>query len=87
MLRKQRHHIGGSAVTTLLPYCTAEAPLDEDQIIAVTDIAGSLKELVLLALRAKDGDEEELCRLEVALGNEYAVAGVVDFFSDEFEIQ
>lgn len=86
-LHKHRHHIGGNAVTTLLPYCTAEAPLDEDQIIAVTDVAGSLRELVLVALRAKDGDEEELNKLVGALGNKHAVAGVVDFFSDEFEVQ
>ncbi|KAF2626798.1 hypothetical protein BU25DRAFT_491736 [Macroventuria anomochaeta] len=84
---KQQETAAGSAVTTLLPYCTAEVPLNESQVIAVTDVAGSLKELVLLALRAKDGDEECVGRLEGALGSEQALAGIVDFFSDEFEIE
>lgn len=75
-----------SAVTTILPYCTADVPLSEEQVIAVTDVAGSLKELVLLALGAKSGDEECLSRLEGARSNEQAMASVVDFFSDEFEI-
>lgn len=84
---KQRKPATASAVTTLLPYCTAKVPLNEGQVIAVTDAAGSLKELVLLALGAKDGDEERLSRLESALGSEQTTADVVDFFSDEFEIE
>jgi len=75
-----------SAVTTLLPYCTAEAPLSNSQVIAITDVAGSLKELVLLALRIKAGDEESLRRIEGALGSEQVMAGLVDFFGDEFEV-
>jgi hypothetical protein len=85
---KQRKAATASAVTTLLPYCTAKVPLNDGQVIAVTDVAGSLKELVLLALGAKDGDEECLSRLEGALGSEQTVVtGIVHFFSDEFEIE
>ncbi|KAJ4992119.1 hypothetical protein SVAN01_02440 [Stagonosporopsis vannaccii] len=75
-----------SAVTALLPYCTVEAPLSNSQVIAVTDVVGSLQELVLLALRARAGDEEGLCRLENALGSEQVMAGLVEFFGDEFEV-
>lgn len=61
-------------------------PLNEGEVIAVTDIAGSLKELVLLALQAKDGDDQSVGRLDSALRSEAATAGVVDFFLDEFEM-
>lgn len=84
---KQPKAAAGSAVTTLLPYCTAGAPLNEGQVIAITDIAGSLQELALLALGAKDGDEECQRKLESALGSELASCNVLDFFSDEFEIE
>lgn len=84
--QKRQSEAVGSAVTSLLPYCTTEVPLSEEQVIAVTDIAGSLKELVLLALGAKDGDGECVSRLEGALGSEQATVGVVDFFSDEYEV-
>lgn len=75
-----------SNVTKLLPYCTVERPLDQSQVIAITDVVGSLKELTLLALAAKDGNQECIGRLNDALGNEQALSGVIDFFSDEFEI-
>lgn len=84
---KQHKPAVGSAATTLLPYCTADAPLNESQVIAVTDVAGSLKELVLLALGAKDGHEDCMLRLGSALGSEQALVGVVDFFSGEFELE
>ncbi|UPX11569.1 uncharacterized protein EKO05_0002168 [Ascochyta rabiei] len=61
--------------------------MNEEQVIAVTDVAGSLKELVLLILRAQDGNEECMSRLESALGGEQAAVGVLDFFSDEFAIE
>ena len=76
-----------SIVTKLLPHCTVERPLDESQVISLTDAAGSLQELVLLALGAKDGDEACLNVFLEALGSEQAVAGVVDFFCDEFEVE
>ena len=84
---KQQQAAATNAVTTLLPYCTADIPLNEGQVIALTDVAGSLKELVLLALGAKDGDNECTSRLEGALGSQQAVSSVLDFFSDEFEVE
>ena len=74
-------------MTKLLPHCTVERPLDESQVISLTDAAGSLQELVLLALGAKDGDEACLNVFLDALGSEQAVAGVMDFFCDEFEAE
>lgn len=61
--------------------------MDESQVISLTDAAGSLQELVLLALGAKDGDEACLNVLLEALGSEQAVAEVADFFCDEFEVE
>ena len=84
---KQHKPAPGSAVTMLLPYCTADTPLNGSQVIAITDVAGSLRELVLLALGAKDGDEECVHRLGSALGSEQAWEGVVEFFSGEFEVE
>ena len=70
----------------LLPHCTADSPLNETQVIALSDVAGSLRELVHLALGARDGDEACAGRLGSALGSGQAVCGVVDFFSGEFEV-
>lgn len=86
-LSKQQHLVAGSTATTLLPHCTVDIPLNEHQVIAITGVAKSMKELVLLALGAKDSGEECASRLEDALGSEQAAAGVVSFFSGEFEIQ
>lgn len=83
---KQHKAAASSAVTSLLPYCTAEVPLSNSQVIAITDVAGSLKELMLLALRAKAGDEGCASRLESALGSDQVTTGIVDFFSDEYEV-
>ncbi|KAJ4382899.1 hypothetical protein N0V86_002124 [Didymella sp. IMI 355093] len=47
----------------------------------------NLKELVLLALGAKAGDEDCMHRLGSALDSEQTVAGIVDFFSGEFEVE
>jgi hypothetical protein len=82
-----QHKTPESIVTKLLPHCTVERPLDESQVISLTDAAGSLQELVLLALGAKDGDEACLNIFADALGSEQAVAGVMDFFCDEFEVE
>lgn len=87
MPTKKQKASPNSAVTSLLPFCTVNKTLDDSQVIAVTDIAGSLKELALLALRAKDGDEESMSSLEGALGSEQGMTGVVDFFTDEFEME
>jgi hypothetical protein len=53
----------------------------------LTDVAGSLKELVLLALGAADGDEECFQMLKSAVDSQEAAAGVADFFSGEYEIE
>ena len=82
-----QHKTPESIVTKLLPYCTIERPLDESQIISLTDAAGSLQGLVLLALGAKDGDEACLNVFLDALGSDQAVSGVLDFFCDEFEVE
>ncbi|USP77238.1 hypothetical protein yc1106_04512 [Curvularia clavata] len=75
-----------TTVSTLLPYCTTEPPLSTTQVIALSDIVGSLRELVLLALAAAAGDAESMGRLEGALGRQGAVA-VVEFFEGEWEIE
>lgn len=73
-----------TAYHDLLPYCTAETPLNEQQVLGLSDVAGSLREVMLVALRAKT-DEEYARALAAAVGVD-AVQGVVDFFEDEFEI-
>lgn len=84
---KQQDPVAGSAATTLLPHCTVDIPLNKSQVIAVTGVAASLKELVVLTLGAKDGDEQCVSRLRGALGGEQAAAGILGFFSGEFEIE
>jgi hypothetical protein len=56
--------------------------LSQDQVIALSDVAGSLKEVVLLALSAAV-DEGAKEHLERAVGVE-AAAGIVDFWVDEW---
>jgi hypothetical protein len=73
-----------TAINDILPYCTAEMPLTQDQVIALSDIAGNLKEVMLLALQAKV-DEHVANELVRAVGPEVA-KGIVDFFGDEFEV-
>lgn len=76
----------GNTVRDLLPYCTTEPPLNEAQVIALSDVVGSLKELVLLALAAASGNVESTRRLECAVGGQ-AAANIVEFFVDEWEIE
>ena len=76
----------GTTVSTLLPYCTTEPPLNTVQVIALSDVVGSLRELVLLALSAASGDAESMGRLEGALGRQGAL-GVVEFFEEEWEVE
>ncbi|ENI01189.1 hypothetical protein COCC4DRAFT_148606 [Bipolaris maydis ATCC 48331] len=76
----------GNTVHDLLPYCTTEPPLNEAQVIALSDVVGSLRELVPLALAAAAGDKRSLRKLESAVGKRDAV-GVVEFFVDEWEIE
>lgn len=73
-----------NAVTDLLPYCTTETPLSEAQIIALSDLASSLKDVMLLAMQAKT-DERVAANLVRAVGPE-AAGGIVEFFTDEYEL-
>ncbi|EUC48756.1 hypothetical protein COCMIDRAFT_33830 [Bipolaris oryzae ATCC 44560] len=79
-------HPTGNTVRDLLPYCTTEPPLNEAQVIALSDVVGSLRELVPLALAAAAGDERSVRKLESAVGKRDAV-GVVEFFVDEWEVE
>jgi hypothetical protein len=73
-----------TAIIDILPYCTTETPLTEAQVIGMSDIAGNLKEVMLLALHARM-DERMATDLVGAVGPE-AASGIVEFFSDEFEV-
>jgi hypothetical protein len=75
----------GNAVNDLLPYCTTEPPLSQAQVIALSDVVGSLRELVVLALGAASDVAGCMEKLEGAVGLE-AAANVVEFFADEWEI-
>jgi hypothetical protein len=75
-----------STVTTLLPYCTTGPPLQQDQVIALSDIVGSLRELVLLVRGAATGDAKCEEKLVGAVGTETA-SNIVGFFADEWEIE
>lgn len=73
-------------MSELLPYCTMEPPLSEAQTIAISDVAGNLKELVLLALGAAAGEVGCVERLEGAIGAR-AASNITGFFIDEWEIE
>lgn len=60
-------------------------PLNEAQVIALSDIVGNLKELVVLALSAVAGDRRSIAKLESAVGPD-AAANIADFFADEYEM-
>jgi hypothetical protein len=64
-----------NAAIDLLRWCTADMPLNNEQVIALSDVAGSLKELMMLALTAKvdEGASEQLIR---AVGED-ATAGTL----------
>ncbi|KAF2846843.1 hypothetical protein T440DRAFT_220490 [Plenodomus tracheiphilus IPT5] len=74
-----------SAANDLLPYCTMTPPLDEAQVIALSDVAGSLREVVLLALGALSGDPNCIQILHNAVG-EQAASGIAEFFMEEWEL-
>jgi hypothetical protein len=80
---KSRNRRPKTAINDILPYCTAEMPLTQNQVVALSDIAGNLKEVMLLALQARV-DEHVASELVRAVGPD-AAKGIVDFFSDEFE--
>lgn len=74
------------AVKDLLPFCTTLPPLHEAHVIALSDAAGSLQELVLLALGAVAGDGPCRQRLQQAVGTQ-AAAQIAEFFMDEWELE
>ncbi|KAK7191789.1 hypothetical protein DPSP01_007174 [Paraphaeosphaeria sporulosa] len=73
-----------SAYRDLLPYCTVDTPLTEQQVVRLSDIAGSLREVVALAVRART-NERARAVLREALG-EGVARGVVEFWEEEFEV-
>ncbi|KAG9188688.1 hypothetical protein G6011_07393 [Alternaria panax] len=85
-LPRQPTRAVGIAVNDLLPYCTTEPPLNEAQVIALSDIVGSLRELVVLALGAASGAAGCMEKLEGAVGWQ-AAGNIADFFADEWEIE
>lgn len=82
----QRTRAAGNAVSDLLPHCTTEPPLRTEEVFALTDAVGSLKDLVLLALGAASGDTGCVERLESAVGQR-AASTIAEFFIDEWEIE
>ncbi|KAF1830331.1 hypothetical protein BDW02DRAFT_601774 [Decorospora gaudefroyi] len=75
----------GNVASDLLPYCTIGPPLNEAQVVALSDVVGSLSELVVLALRAASGDANCVDRLEDAVG-QVAAANIAEFFAEEWEV-
>lgn len=75
-----------NVVNDLLPYCTREPPLNEAQVIALSDVVGSLRELVILALGAASGAAGCMEKLEGAVGPQVA-GNIVEFFADEWEVE
>jgi hypothetical protein len=67
--------VSPNAAIDLLRWCTADMPLNNEQVIVLSDVAGSLKELMVLALTAKvdEGASEQLIR---AVGED-ATAGTL----------
>lgn len=86
--RQQTHpNAPKTAVTHILPYCTTEAPLRQEQVIALSDVVGSVKELVLLAVGAAAGDSACVDKLEGAVGGAHTAGCVVEFFAGEWEVE
>ncbi|OAL07603.1 hypothetical protein IQ06DRAFT_13004 [Phaeosphaeriaceae sp. SRC1lsM3a] len=83
---RQHDQVPRNVVTDILPYCTTELPLTQEQVIALSDVAGSVKELALLALSASAGDCVSIETLHAAVGTATA-NNIVDFFVDEWEVE
>lgn len=82
---RQQTRPAQNAVRDLLPYCTMMPPLNQAQVIALSDVAGSLKELAFLALGAVAGDPNCVRTLEGAVG-EHTAGSIAEFFMDEWEM-
>jgi hypothetical protein len=70
----------------LLATSTTSTPLGRAQVFALSDEAGCLRELVLLALGARAGEPGCVARLVSAVGEEGAQA-VVEFWGDEWVVE
>jgi len=68
----------------LLPWCTSEGRLRNDQAIALSDVGGNLKEVMLVALTAavEEGAKEAI---ERAVGRA-AAAAVMEFWNEEYAV-
>lgn len=73
-----------NAATDLLPWCASHGRLSREQVIGLSDVAGNMKEVVLLALSA-GVDESAKTKLERALGDE-AAFGIIEFWGNEYAI-
>lgn len=60
--------------------------MTQEQVIALSDVAGSVKELVILALTAAAGDRVSMDRMKAAVGPATA-NNIMDFFVDEWEVE
>jgi hypothetical protein len=69
-----------------MSYCTTEPPLKQEQIIALSDVVGSLKELVFLVLSAAAGEPGGADKMESAVDPRTA-RNIVEFLSEEWEIE
>ena len=75
-----------SAVMDLLPYCTTQTKLlGRAEVISFSDVAGSFREVVSLALGASGVEDEEMGGLEGALGPDGA-KGVREFWRNEWVV-
>ncbi|KAF2270719.1 hypothetical protein CC78DRAFT_574009 [Lojkania enalia] len=79
---RPQSHVAANAATELLPYCTCSGRLSNEQLIGLSDVAGSLREVVLLTLGAAV-DDGQRSAMENAVGAEVA-AGIIEFFADEW---
>jgi hypothetical protein len=86
LLLHQQTHLPESAATDILPYCTTEPPLRQEEVIALSDVAGSVKELVLLALGVAAGDVACAEKMEGAVGTDIT-GNIVEFFAEEWEVE
>lgn len=68
----------------LLPWCTSDGRLRNDQAIALSDVGGSLKEVMLVALAAAV-DEGSREAIERAVGSATAAA-VIEFWNEEYAL-
>ncbi|ORY05682.1 hypothetical protein BCR34DRAFT_590818 [Clohesyomyces aquaticus] len=77
-----QHNAAPSVATDLLPFCVTGMQLNSEEVIGLSDIAGSLKEVVLLALGASV-DSDTRSTIEKAVGSD-AAERVILFWGEEW---